>query len=198
MTQPQDVYLTVAFDADQVSDQLVHKFTSPDGSVPVHPSGLYEAEIYFCEGEVFHLRVLGGGRQDRFTSFQIVDCCLLTLPRVVSAGGNATVRYAPPSPFLQPVGASYQMALDFTTSAVDDHDKRYRLVTQEWKRTLNVGTAHGRWELSLTVTVRIFRGDQLQPDIRVFSFDPEGQVGSGRGDEGGTRGVGHPLALASD
>ena len=76
MTQSQDVYLTVAFDADQVSDQLVHQFTSPDGSVPVHPTGLYEAEIYFCEGEVFHLRVLGGGRQQSMIWNDVKRSCL--------------------------------------------------------------------------------------------------------------------------
>ncbi|MRX09948.1 hypothetical protein GJ697_19090 [Pseudoduganella sp. FT25W] len=181
---PKDVVLTVGFDADQISDQLVHQFTSPDGQQPVHPTGMFEAEIYFCESEVFHFRVVGSGKKDRFTSFQVIDACLVTQPKplYIRPGEHQqppTVRYSAPSPFVQPIGATYQMALDFTSDA--EETLTDRIVTQEWKRTLNVGNSQGRWEMSLILTVRIFRGGAIEPDVRVFSFDPESEVGSGRG-----------------
>lgn len=180
MTQTKDVVLTVAFDVDQYSDQLVHTFTSPDGATPVHPTGLYQGEIYLCEGEVVHLKVLGGGKQDRFSAFQIIDCCLITVPKPGYIDPGKGFRYATPSPFLQPRGATYPLQLDFSSEIEDDPEKKYRLITQHWKPTLNVGNALGRWEISLVITVQISRGASLAPDIRVFSFDPEGQVGSGR------------------
>ncbi len=179
MSVLKDVVLSVGFDADQISDQLAFKFTSPDGQEPVHPTGLFEGEIYFCEGEVFHLRVIASGRKATFSSFQIVDCCLITRPKVVSAGAERTTRYAPPSPFTQQIGACQALVLDFTSEAAERGDRRF--VTQDWKHTLDVGNALGRWELSLVMTVRIFRGVDMQEDIRVFSFDPETEVGSGRG-----------------
>lgn len=181
MSLSKDVTLTIGFDADQISDQLAFKFTSPDGQQPVHPTGLFEGEIYFCEGEIFHLQVIGSGRKDSFSAFQIVDLCLITRPMLVAIELGKTVRYASPSPFTQQIGASYAVPLDFTSDAIEILEKR--LVTQDWKRTLNVGNAQGRWDMSLVMTVRIFRGPLLPDEIRVFSFDPETEVGSGRGSD---------------
>jgi len=52
-----------------------------------------------------------------------------------------------------------------------------RRIRQEWKHNLDVGHANGRWELSFVMTVRITRGEGEQPELRVFSFDPESSVG---------------------
>lgn len=179
MTHPTEVHLTVGFDADQTSDQLAFGFESSDGGDPNHPTGLFAGEIHFREGEIFHLAVTGSGRPATFRSFQIVDCCLITRPMIVNAGENRTTRYAVPSPFTQAIGASHALELDFTSSMT--HTPELRLVTQHWKRTLDVGNTPGRWDMSLLLTVRIFRGEDRPDDIRVFSFDPETEVGSGRG-----------------
>ena len=180
MSQPTDVTLTVGFDADQIGDRLASSFASSDGPDPNHRTGLFTGEIRLCEGERFHLTVLGSGRPDTYRSFQIVDCCLITRPMIVSAGEGRTTRYAPPSPFTQAIGASYALPLDFTSS-MTEKGPDLRLVTQQWKRTLDVGNTPGRWHLSLLLTVRIFRGEDRPDEIRVFSFDPETEVGSGRG-----------------
>ena len=50
-------------------------------------------------------------------------------------------------------------------------------IRQEWKHNLDVGYTAGRWELSFVMTVRIMRGEDTQPELRVFSFDPESSVG---------------------
>jgi hypothetical protein len=179
MTSTTDVVLTIGFDADQTSDQLASDFGSTDGGRPIHNTGLFKGEIQFLEGETLHLRVIGSGRPGSFRSFQIVDCCLITRPMVVSAGYGMPTRYAPPSPFTQAVGASYQVPLDFSSELTQEEP--VRIVTQQWKRTLDVGNTPGRWDLSLVLTVRIFRGPNQPDDVRVFSFDPETEVGSGRG-----------------
>ncbi|CDG85785.1 hypothetical protein [Janthinobacterium agaricidamnosum] len=183
MSKPKDVTLIVGFDADQVSDQLAYQFISADGGQPVHPTGLFKGEIFFNEGEIFHLQVRGGGKRSTFTSFQVIDCAIVTLPKIVSAGEQRPTRYAAPSPFLQATGACYPLALDFASDTVLDELRGYRLIKQDWKHTLDVSNTPGRWEISVVITVRIFRNVDQQPEIRVFSFDPEGQVGPGRGSD---------------
>jgi hypothetical protein len=182
-TDKKNVTLTVGFDIDQVTDALAYHFHSRDHAHPNPLTGLFAGEIYFCTGEIFHLRVKGGGAIDGFSSFQVVDCCIVTRPRVIVAGPDVTTRHAAPSPFLQVLGACYQFPLDFSSDVKDDQEQQYRVITQHWKRTLDVSHSHGQWDLSFTLTVRIQRGPLLEPEIRVFYFDPEGQVGPGGGED---------------
>lgn len=180
MTKPKDVTLTIGFDADQVSDQLAYEFISADGSHPVHPTGLFKGEIYFEEGEIFHLQVRGGGKPDSFTSFDVIDCAIITKPQIISAGPKQPAVYALPSPFANVSGACYPVALNFevkTTVTTTDANGGYRLIDQAWLHTLDICHTQGRWEISLVLTVRIVRGPGEESEIRVFSFDPEGQVG---------------------
>lgn len=185
MTKPKDVTLTIGFDADQISDQLAYEFTSADGSHPVHPTGLFKGEIYFEEGEIFHLQVRGGGKPDSFTAFDVIDCAIITKPQIISAGPKQPTVYAVPSPFANVSGACYPLAIDFETTAtvttVNDNGG-YHLIDQAWQHTLDICHTQGRWEISLVLTVRITRGPGEESEVRVFSFDPEGQVGPPGGD----------------
>jgi len=177
-----NVTLTVSFDVDQGTNSLSFHFHSNDHEHPNPTRGPYAGEVYFCEGEVFHLKVKGGGKIDSFCGFQIVDCCIVTRPKVILVGPGLKTRHAAPSPFLQVLGACYQFPLDFSSERKDDPEKNLREVTQHWKRTLDVGYSRGQWEVSVTLTVRIERGPLHDPDIRVFHFDPEGTVGPGDGE----------------
>src|SRR5471032_687794 len=114
-----------------------------------------------------------------FTSFQIVDCCIITVPQLTQIGPKVPTIYSPPSPFLQSVGATYHLPLDFEIQKLlgEPADPPMRHIRQEWKHNLDVGYAAGRWELSFVITVRIMRGEDVQPELRVFSFDPESSVG---------------------
>lgn len=183
MTHNKNVTLTVGFDIDQTTDALSHHFHSRDHGHPNPITGLYAGEVYLREGEHFHLKVKGGGPSGELASFQILDCCLVTRPHVISTGPGLPTRHATPSPFLQAIGASYQFPLDFSTEVSDNLEQRYRVITQHWKHTLDVSHSRGRWDLSLVLTVKILRGPVLLPEIRVFSFDPEGQVGPGGGSD---------------
>ncbi|GAB2869690.1 hypothetical protein GCM10027277_43700 [Pseudoduganella ginsengisoli] len=187
MSDNHEVTLTIGFDIDQISDKLTYKFKGRNGDTPNHPTGLYDNEILLVEGDQLSIEVIGTGAIGRglgldFSSYQIVDCCFVTLPRVIFALDSKDVRRAPPSPFVQALGASYPLYLDFSSSTVDT--KTLRTVTQGWKKTLDVTSIPGRWAVSLYLTVRIYRGPNFAPEIRVFSFDPECQVGAGRDDTG--------------
>jgi len=171
--------LSVHFDADQTTNQLDYAFTSCDGSAdPRH--GQYMGGVHFKAGQHVYLDVnCCGSKESGFTSFQIVDCSFISLPQLTQIGPDVPTRYAAPSPFLQAIGAVYPLALDFESHTLpqDPELPNLRRIRQEWKHNLDVGHTKGRWELSFVITVRIFRGEQSLPELRVFSFDPETSVG---------------------
>lgn len=174
---PVPVLLSISFDIDQVGSQLDWSLMPNVRPVTGKDSG----GIAFTTGDTVEVEVNAYGLMSDFSSFQIVDCCLVTLPEVLQIGDKVPTLYSAPSPFVQSVGASYPISLDFSVSA-EDHvgkDKRHRRITQFWKHNLNVNHAHGRWELSLILTVRIMRGLGNVTETRVFNFDPECQVGDG-------------------
>jgi hypothetical protein len=100
--------LSVHFDADQITNQLDYAFTSCDGSAdPRH--GPYMGGVHFQQGQHVYLEVnCCGTKKSGFTGFQIVDCCLITVPQLTQIGPDVPTRYSLPSPFLQSVGATYQ------------------------------------------------------------------------------------------
>jgi len=171
--------LSVHFDADQTTNQLDYAFTSCDGSAdPRH--GEYMGGVHFHQGQHVYVEVnCCGSKKSGFTSFQIVDCCLISVPQLTQIGPDVPTRYSPPSPFLQAIGATYPLQLDFVSELLpqDPNLPDLRRIRQEWKHTLDVGHTKGRWELSFVLTVRILRGEQGVPELRVFSFDPETSVG---------------------
>ncbi|SEN77128.1 hypothetical protein SAMN05428959_10346 [Duganella sp. CF517] len=181
-TQPGRAVLEVTFDADQDSTELdpVLRRDPPieqDDSNPAR--GKHADSLYFIAGDELALRVIGGGDRtgkSGFVAFQIVDCAIITRPKVARRDADVRTLYFPPSLFTQATGASYQLALDFAPK-VSQNDKDYLQITQDWKPTLNVGFSPGMWELSFTMTVRIARGLGEIDEIRVFTFDPETEVG---------------------
>jgi len=181
---PARLILEVRFDVDQQSDQLSYRLL-PDPLFPPEPDpnprrGGYANALYFKAGEQVTIRVVGGGdkvdKNPGFVSFQIVDCTIITKPQVVRRDKNVRTEYAPPSPFSQALSASYPLALDFSTHVTVDDEKYFEL-TQNWKQTLDVAYSPGLWELSMVLTVRIIRGVGEVDEVRVFSFDPEAEVG---------------------
>lgn len=171
--------LSVHFDADQTGSQLDYSFTSCDGTAhPYH--GPNTGSVHFERGQHVYLDVTGcGSEKSGFTSFDIIDCCIISVPQITQIGTDIPTLYSPPSPFLQAVGAVLPLQLDFVTESLppDPDWPDLRRIRQEWQHNLDVGQDKGRWEISFVVTVRILRGDGTEPELRVFSFDPEGSVG---------------------
>lgn len=176
MTDKEHVTLTLGFDVDRVADTLSYLYVG-DGKTPTNPlTGMFSGEIYFCRGGKLKVLILGGGAIAGYEDFLVVDCCFVSKPKMI-AGPDGTLRYAAPSPFMRPEGATHRLQNDFS-SRTDDVDK-YRIVTKTWQNELEIGYVDGRWEMSVILTVKIWRGGGREPDLRVFSFDPEGQVGPG-------------------
>lgn len=182
--RPAQVTLKLSFDAGQNGSELKHVLVrDTEGTPDPNPTeGVHADSLYFAPGEQLSVQVrCSGSRESQFDSFQIIDSVFITRPQVVQRGPNLKTKYAAPSPFQQAIGACYPMALDFF--AVDEnaglepvHGKE-RVVTQYWKRTLDIALTPGLWNLSFALTVRITRGPGSVDEVRVFSFDPETEVG---------------------
>ncbi len=178
------VTLKLSFDADQNGSELHHVLVRSNGTTPdPEPTeGPHADSLYFAPGEQMSVQVTcTGARENGFDSFQIVDSVFITRPQVVQRGRGLPTKYSAPSPFLQAVGACYPMALDFYAIAegggIEPPHNKERKVTQYWKRTLDIGLTPGLWDLSFAITVRITRGVGSVDEVRVFSFDPETEVG---------------------
>lgn len=181
LTPPSQVILQLTFDADQDGSDLSHFVVrgSPTTPDPNPTQGRHADSLYFAPGEQVLVQVIGSGSKgSSFDSFQVIDCAIITRPQVVQRGIGLATKYAAPSPFLQAVGASYPLELDFYASVNPLESGGERVVVQNWKHALDVALTPGMWDLSLVLTVRITRGPGSVDEVRVLSFDPETEVGS--------------------
>ncbi|NHZ32488.1 hypothetical protein [Massilia rubra] len=182
MKKPTSMLLEANFDINQIGETLEWKFSRKDGNGnPV--KGRYAGAIYFTVGEQMHIRIRAGG-YEKFESFQVLDCTLITRPQIRSIAPGVLPEYAPPSPFIdnehvRVKGASVQIpAEQFLRDKADSDDPLYHKKALKWDKHLTVGACTGRWEVSFVLTVLITRASG-ETSQRVFVFDPESEVGGG-------------------
>lgn len=175
ISPPEEVKLKVSFDIDQVSGNLDWEF-SPRS----HPiSGRHAGAILLQPGELLHLEVDGNGSADSgFQAFKIIECCLMTRPQVTQIGRGLPTLFSAPTPFAGIDRASYAFPLDFDCGALRTQPDGSLRMVQHWNGQLLVDQPPGRWDMSFLITVLIDRGAD-EPLWRVFSFDPESEVGDG-------------------
>lgn len=177
---PLRALLTVRFDVDQISPQLNYKLdrlleNSNGVVVPPEPQeGVYAGCLYFYRGEQVLLRVVATGTAD-FTGFDVVECCMVTEPQIIQCGPTVPTVYSAPSMFVKEAGAVYVVKGHYSSSTEPLTDGRH-MVIRDWDGQAKVTSEDGRWELSFYLTVRISRAG-VRDELRVFSFDPETQVG---------------------
>lgn len=180
MTQkkPAAMFLEVTFDIDQTSDQLGWHFWRADGHADPR-QGKDKGIINFTAGETFYVGLKGGSKQP-FKGFRIIDCSIITKPFVYICGPDIDTVYAPPSPFTSDatMGAVVNLPATQFQPAEAGALEHYYVKAQNWSGFLTVGQFEARWELSFVVTVEITR-DNGSKVLRVFSFDPEGEVTNG-------------------
>lgn len=187
MTQPL-MTLAARFDVNQVDDGIDWLFTdidSLDGVERTPEDPHWNRDINFSAGQEFRLAIVAGDQEKTdFESIEVVDCCIITRPRIICCGPDVRTWYAPPSLFVDntgnQLGALYRIdptAFTIHSNGVDP--AKGRKITLLWNSHLIVGPFNGFWELSFYVTVSIKRSGEKVAQQRVFYFDPETEVGNG-------------------
>jgi len=179
--------LTARFDVNQVDDGINWLFADIDsvGKTDRAPTEPYwNRDIDFSAGQKFRIAVVASDvDKTGLESIEVIDCCIITRPRILSCGPGVRTRYAPPSLFVgdegQQLGALYTIIPDaFSVHSAGIDPAKGKRITLLWDNHLTVGNINGFWELSFYITVLIKRaGEAAQP--RVFYFDPEGEVTNG-------------------
>jgi len=187
MTQPL-MTLTARFDVNQIDDGIDWVFADLDSTLNVEHSPVeaqWNRDIQFSAGQEFKIAITSSDKDNTgFESLEIVDCCLITRPRILSCGPGQRTRYGPPSLFSssssQQLGAVYQIEpSSFTVHSSGIDPKKGKRITLLWNGQLTVGPYNGFWELAFYVTVRIKRAGGQADQLRVFYFDPESEIGNG-------------------
>lgn len=180
-TTPPPMILEVCFDIEQTSEILTWSFVRSDGKG--HPNkGKSAGSINFSVGQQF-LVAIRGGSENPFPGFEVLNCCLISIPQIYRCGPEMPTDYALPSMFLADEPTTVKDACvvlpadQFKVRDVQPSKDHFEIV-QDWTDHLTVGPYNGRWKLSLVLTVRITRADGT-PSVRVYAFDPEGTVGDG-------------------
>ena len=120
------------------------------------------------------MEVTGFGRSGTLLSTNILDAMLYTVPH------TSGERFSAPSPFSS-VRATTPIEQWQPARIEHDREPGFSASVQHSLTPLTVVQDDGRWKLSLILTVVIERLTKAGPqqEIRVFSFDPEAEVGSG-------------------
>lgn len=187
MTQPL-MALTARFDVNQVDDGIDWLFDDID-SVGVGDRTQedlhWNRDINFSVDQQFRIAISASDKEKTgFESLEVVDCCVITRPQILSCGEGVRTRYAPPSLFTDDsgkrLGALYQIdPSQFSVHSTGIEPTKGRRVTLLWNGHLTVGGFNGFWELAFYVTVSIKRAHEEAAQLRVFYFDPEAEISNG-------------------
>jgi hypothetical protein len=180
--------LMARLDVNQVDDGINWVFTDIDSAIAPEDTSKdpsWNRDIEFSAGQQFRIAITASDKDKTgLESIEVIDCCLITRPQILSCGPNVLTRYTPPSLFvsedMQQLGALYSIApSEFAVHSTGTEPTKGRRITLLWEGHLTVGPYNGFWEISFYVTVRIKRTDGTPDQLRVFYFDPESEVGNG-------------------
>lgn len=180
--------LTARFDVNQIDDGIDWIFADLDSSTNIEHTSMepcWNRDIDFSAGQDFQIAIAATDKEKTgFESLEVIDCCVITRPRILCCGPQVRTRYAPPSLFIDSSGKQLGALYKIDPSAFSVHSTgvnptKGRQVTLLWDGHLTVGPYNGFWEISFYVTVSIRRIGEETAQLRVFYFDPEGEVGNG-------------------
>lgn len=169
-----DVLLTATFDVDQDSQLLSWNFTV-DGK-PITGQGKETGLLAFQKDDRLSIAVIAESDTIPLGTVTIDGCHLITIPRVFSKRENPerAGEFPEPSPFNE-----YGAVIDLGRGECLGHGET---LAKQWQPDLLLTCDNvGRWELSfvLTTTISQNQGGLISSEQRVFTFDPELEVGNG-------------------
>lgn len=187
MTQPL-MTLAARFDINQVDDGIDWLFTDINSIETIERTSgdpHWNRNVEFSAGQDFRIAIVADDQEKTgFESLEVIDCCIITRPQIISCGPNVRTWYAPPSLFVDSNGNELGALYSIVPSAFAVHStgidpEKGRKVTLLWDGNLTVGKYNGFWDLSFYVTVSIKRAGESIAQRRVFYFDPESEVNNG-------------------
>ena len=187
MKQQPLMALMARFDVNQIDDGVNWLFADIESVTSDHAleDPHWNRDIDFSVGQDFRIAIAASDEEKTgFESLEVIDCCLITRPQILSCGPELRTRYAPPSLFVDSSGQQLGALVPIEPSEFSVHStgvdsKKGRKITLLWDGHLTVGPYNGFWDISFYVTVSIRRTGEENPQLRVFYFDPEGEVGNG-------------------
>ncbi len=181
MSNKEKAVLRVSFDVDQISGDLLWRITDPDSGRNLLDSvGRFAGSVHFRHGDEVFVEVMATGRLGQFVTSRILAGHIVTRPHTTVESGSAAETFSAPSPFSN--DAAVVAIPGWTpTQMVDDPVRGLRIALQQSTAPLSVIQRTGRWELSFVISVAIVqeRDGERGESVRVFSFDPESEVGTG-------------------
>jgi hypothetical protein len=175
---PNSYYLMVSFDICQESERLDWSILDSEHQ-PVQKSiGLETGQFVLDVNDTVRLNVVANSYLEQLTSVHIIDCHLIHRPVMFSSRGNPAHlagKYPYPSPFFNPATMVNGQG---ATSSFGQGQATGTPSQMSWDSDVALTILNrGRWQMSFIMTVAIETARGLE--YRVFSFDPETQVGNG-------------------
>lgn len=171
-TEAKSAVITVTFDVAQGGDRLCWSAKADDGGSDCYKkSGKHAGSIHWEPGESIFLEIRSLGDRASYIGFTIVSVTLIAIPREsqvaqLLAGDSATGTWT---------------AADFDLLPHSSPNLERLEVAYRGKVPLPIAATikAGIWELSMVLTVKVNRHDDVCDQARIFRFDPEVQIGTG-------------------
>lgn len=172
-------FLMVSFDINQESEKLNWAFLDSEHQPLEKSKGVETGLFVFEAGETMRLNVVANSYLEELVGVHIIDCHLVNRPILYSRRLTPHVagEYPYPSPFFDPAEPLNGQGATSSFGHGEAHGGPMKML---WDSDVELIYRNmGRWQMSFIMTVAIERANGLE--YRVFSFDPEAQVGSGAG-----------------
>lgn len=167
--------IRVSFDIEQISSDLVWRAADATSNRDLYGAvGRFAGAVHLRQDDAVTVQVTAYGREEALVNINVLDAMLYTVPH--TSGRTLCA----PSPFSK-VRATTPVEQWAPAEIHHCHERKLKLAVQKSLTPLQVVATDGRWKLSLIITVLIERAiaQNKFSEIRVFSFDPEAEVGSG-------------------
>ncbi|WP_323142403.1 hypothetical protein [Massilia phyllosphaerae] len=170
-------YLMVSFDICQQSEKLNWTFLDSEHQPLEKSKGVETGLFVFNTGERMRLNVVANSYLEELVGVHIIDCHLITRPILYSkrAAPELAGEYPYPSPFFDPAELINGQG---ATASFGHGAAQGGRMKMTWDSDVElIYRNKGNWQMSFIMTVAIERANGLA--YRVFSFDPEANVGDG-------------------
>lgn len=168
-----NITLNVQFDIGQESQLLNWYFNDSHGKINPNAGGPKSGLLSFRPDDTLTLAVSADSSTGQLENVRVIDCSLITLPMLSTWNKPNPGTYPLPSPFLTAEGEPSAVVSFMPVKPGAASPKRQTFSGQTFSMR-NMG----RWKLTFMLTVEITEISGAT-NYRVFTFDPECDVGTG-------------------